>query len=147
MKSIFIALLCLLNSAVAAQDLYMVRSEQSFPEAMVALQEAITAKGYTISRVQRVDIGLTASGYKTDKYRVVFFGKFDEVRDMTSKHLFLAPYMPLKIAIFAEGDNTIILAPSFKNLSRYSDEPDVSESLARWETDVASILEMVRLAK
>ena len=42
---------------------------------MAVLQHAIGTQGYTLSRVQRVDIGLTESGFKTDKYRVVFFGK------------------------------------------------------------------------
>ncbi len=35
----------------------------SFPEAMNALQSAIAEEGYKVSRVQRVDIGLTGSGY------------------------------------------------------------------------------------
>ncbi|HEY9149909.1 MAG TPA: DUF302 domain-containing protein, partial [Gammaproteobacteria bacterium] len=51
---------------VQAEGLLMVRSAQSFPEAMLTLQGAIELQGYTLSRVQRVDIGLTASGFTTD---------------------------------------------------------------------------------
>jgi len=146
-RSIIALLLCFVSALLEAKDLYMVRSEQSFPEAMTALQEAIKAKGYTVSRVQRVDIGLTASGYQTDKYRVVFFGKFEEVRDISARYIALVPYMPLKIAIFAEGEDTILLASSFRNLESYFDDPRLLESFARWEDDIAAILEIVRVAK
>ena len=47
---------------------------------MLALQESIRDHGYIVSRVQRVDIGLTGMGYKTDKYRIVFAGKAEEIR-------------------------------------------------------------------
>ena len=61
----------------------MVRSSEAFPEAMSVLQANIIKQGFTISRVQRVDVGLSAKGYKTDKYRVVFFGKGDEIQTLS----------------------------------------------------------------
>lgn len=124
----------------------MVRAEQSFPEAMALLQEAITAQGYTVSRVQRVDIGLTSSGYRTDKYRVVFFGKPDEVREMSVRHVDLVPYLPLKIALFAEGEDTILLASGFTNLEDHFSGTEVSKRLKQWGADIATILEAVRSA-
>jgi len=143
----FAALVLLMSASVHAQDIYMIRSQQSFPEAMTTLQEAIKAKGYTLSRVQRVDIGLTTAGYQTDKYRVVFFGKIDEVREMSDKHLALIPYIPLKIAIFAEGEETVLLAASFRHLKNYFTEPDLLDHFDRWESDIAGILETVRITK
>ena len=80
---LYVLLVCLLLTvprAVFAEDIVMARSTLPFPEAMLALQESIRAHGYTLSRVQRVDIGLTGMGYKTDKYRIVFAGKPDEIR-------------------------------------------------------------------
>jgi len=62
------ALLAWAALPAAADELTMVRSVQPFPEAMLTLQEAIKAQGYTITRVQRVDVGLTRMGYKTDLY-------------------------------------------------------------------------------
>jgi len=50
--------------------------------------------GYAISRVQRVGIGFTGMGYKTDKYRIVFFGKIDEVRNLAEKESQMIPYLP-----------------------------------------------------
>jgi uncharacterized protein (DUF302 family) len=140
-------LLLLLSSPLFGKDLYMVRTQQPFPEAMAALQEKIADKGYQLSRVQRVDIGLTASGYETDKYRVVFFGKLDEIRDISERHASLAPYLPLKIAIFAEGDDTILLASSFSHLRPFYPDKDLQADFDRWEKDIDEILEQVRMAE
>lgn len=90
-------------------ELIMVRSDKTFPEAMLLLQDAIKQQGYRLSRVQRVDIGLTKLGYQTDKYRVVFFGKTDEIHYLTRHHPELIPYLPLKIAIFAEAEETLLV--------------------------------------
>ena len=108
MRKFAFMLVLLMSPMLAAEDLYMVRSQLSFPEAMTALQQAITDSGYQVSRVQRVDIGLTTFGYKTDKYRVVFFGKLAEIRELGDQQPDLLAYLPLKIAIFAENEETIL---------------------------------------
>ncbi len=77
LRSLLLLLVCTLSVGAQAEDMLMVRSRALFEESMSALQEAISAQGYTLSRVQRVDIGLSESGFKTDKYRAVFFGKPD----------------------------------------------------------------------
>ena len=59
-------LLLLASLAQAGENLLMARSSLAFPEAMLALQESIGAHGYKLSRVQRVDIGLTTAGFETD---------------------------------------------------------------------------------
>ena len=104
------ALLMSVSSVLSAesQQLIMGRSPETFPEAMSALQEAIKNVGYTVSTVQRVDIGLTGMGFETDKYRVVFFGKANEIKILPQKYPQLAPYLPLAIAIFAEQDELLI---------------------------------------
>ena len=107
-----IALLWLLvpfAAPVMAEDLIIIRSVLPFPEAMLALQDSIREHGYTLSRVQRVDIGLTGMGYKTDKYRIVFAGKPEEIRFLTENAPDLVAYMPPKISIFAEGEQTILV--------------------------------------
>lgn len=147
MRTAVAVILLLLSQLVSAKDLYMVRSALSFPEAMSLLQETIGEHGYTVSRVQRVDIGLTTFGYQTDKYRLVFFGKPEEVRQLSARYSALVPYIPLKIAIFAEGNETILLASSFEHLRTTYDEPELHRYFDRWEADVQTILEYVRVAE
>jgi len=150
MKRLILLLVLLISSVVAwAEDdeLLMARSSLEFPEAMAALQEAVAAHGYTISRVQRVDIGLTAMGYKTDKYRVVFVGKHEQQEMIIKKHPELIPYLPIKVAIFAEGDDTILVAANPLLLSEFFPDPALEKYFRRCENDMRSILVEVQEAE
>lgn len=134
-------------TARAGEELLMTRSSLSFPEAMLALQESIRAHGYTVARVQRIDIGLTGMGYSTDKYRIVFAAKLDEIRYLTEKAPRLIPYLPPKIAIFAEGEQTVLVTvhPSiYADIAGSAVEPVFFE---RWESDLFSILHDVSVAE
>ena len=62
-KKVLLGIFLLLVIATShAENLTMARTKQTFPEAMLKLQETIGDLGYTVSRVQRIDIGLTSSG-------------------------------------------------------------------------------------
>ena len=123
--------------------LNMVRVKQPFPETMLKLQEVIKEHGYKLSRVQRVDIGLTASGYQTDKYRVVFFARHDEFRWIIANHPELIPYLPLKIAIYAEGKDTIMVVYNPKILFQPK-SGKLKDIINRWEKDLESIFRVMR---
>ena len=139
-------LLCLfMVPTVLAGDLVMARSQQAFPEAMLTLQEEIRNHGYKVSRVQRVDIGLTQMGFQTDKYRVVFFGKPDEIEKLASSHPELAPYLPLKIAIFAEQNQTLVVATSPHTLGEFFPDLNLDPILDKWTQDLDSIFDAVRI--
>jgi uncharacterized protein (DUF302 family) len=132
------------STMVYAQDLYMVRVKQAFPEAMTELQNAILDHGYKVTRVQRVDIGLTKARYKTDKYRVVFFGKEKEVDAIVKKHPDLIPYLPIKAAIFAEGKQTLIVIMNPDEYGRMYPAKDLQVYFKRWKVDIESILAKLR---
>jgi len=126
-------------AAVYASDLIMARSHEKFPEAMLTLQTSIKDHGYMVARVQRIDIGLTGMGYKTDKYRVVFVGKTDEIQYLTKKYPDLTAYMPPKVSIFAEDDDTVVVTA---NPSIYKEMVvDVKDKriFDRWENDIYSV--------
>lgn len=140
------AVLCsliLISQPASADNMMMARTSQTFPEAMAELQEQIRAVGYTVSRVQRVDIGLTKSGYKTDKYRVVFYGKPEEIRKLTQRYPDLTAYLPLKISIFAEGSDTILVTSNPQHLLKAGDK-DLVKVINRWEKDLVAILHKMR---
>lgn len=132
--------LCLLLTSVlsapaGAEELMMVRVKQEFPEAMLKFQEVIKTHGYTLSRVQRVDVGLTKMGYKTDKYRVVFFGKEKQIRWIIAHHPELIAYLPLKVAIYAEKDDTLLVSPNLEILFAAKD-PKLSKMVKGWQRDL-----------
>ena len=142
-----ILILMRLPQPALAEDMIMTRSVLAFPEAMLALQASITAHGYTVSRVQRIDIGLTGMGYKTDKYRIVFAGKIDEIRELTEKAPQLTPYLPPKISIFAEGDQTILVTINPKLYADIAGEAIEPVFFDRWESDLRSIFYDVNTAR
>ena len=139
--AILLALLaCQFSLPVSAEEILMARSRQPFPEAMLALQASIRDHGYTVSRVQRVDIGLTGMGYKTDKYRIVFLGKIAEIREIAGKAPQMIPYLPLKISIFAEDGQTVLVTANphlYAAIAGDAVDPVIFE---RWESDLRSIL-------
>jgi len=144
---LILALACSLiaSSAFAAEErLLMMRSTQSFPETMLGVQKTLGEYGYTVSRVQRVDVGLTTSGFKTDKYRIVFFGKPDEIRQLSHEHPELIPYLPLKMTLFAEEDETVLVALDPMALYDVVPTEDFRYRLMRWKNDIVAIMDELR---
>jgi uncharacterized protein (DUF302 family) len=132
------------TSVSRADELFMVRSSHAFPETMATLQEVIARHGYTVSRVQRVDIGLTDSGFKTDMYRLVFFARPDELRDLSQRYPQLIPYLPWPITIFAEGEETLLVTANPAELHALADNAELQQLFQRWSVEFRAILEEVR---
>ena len=130
-----------------ADELLMARSPLAFPEAMSALQAAIKARGYTVGHVQRVDVGLSVGGFKTAEYRVVFFAKPEEITALPARLPELAAYLPLKIAIFAEGDTTLLTTNNPRTLRQFFPRAGLDVVFERWHTDVGAILDTVSHAE
>ena len=123
---------------IMGADLIMARSHEKFPEAMLTLQSSIKNHGYKVARVQRIDIGLTGMGYKTDKYRVVFVGKKEEIQYLTGKYPNLTPYLPPKVSIFAEDKDTVVVTANPAIYKEMVDDKDKA-IFDRWEQDIYSV--------
>lgn len=139
-----VALLAGLAAPAGAAELLIVRSAQNFEDAMTTLQTAIAERGYKVAKVQRVDVGLEAKGYKTDRYRVVFYGKPGEIEALAAKYPTLIPYLPLNVAIFAEGGQTILTTARPGVLKEFFPQPELQPIFDRWEQDLVAILDEVR---
>ena len=126
-----------------AESLMMARTKQTFPEAMLKLQDTIRDVGYIVSRVQRIDIGLTSSGFATDKYRVVFFGTEKEINLISEKYPHLIPYLPWKISIFAEEQDTLLVTANPMSFSN-KNYPGADKYLFKWKSDIEKIMDILR---
>jgi len=139
-KFLFVLILGLVQLPGHADEMFLSgRCEAPFPESMLDLREYIENKGYTISRVQRVDIGLKERGYKTGLYRVIFFGKNSEIQYIRKNHPGLIPYIPLSITVFENGEYTHISAVNPNTLQTLYDSEKIKSLLAAWSLDVLSI--------
>ena len=143
-KIIVALFLISLSTLLQAEDLIMLRSGQPFPETMSSLQQVIKQHGYVVSRVQRVDIGLTKMGYKTDKYRVVFFGKHKELQKLSDDYPELTAYLPLKIAIFSEGTETLLVISDPIKFAEMFPDKVLKQYFSRWSNDVVAIFNDIR---
>lgn len=136
----------LLSAPVAAADLLMARVSRLFPEAMTLLQSAISSRGYTVTRLQQVNENLERREFKSDMYRVVYFGKHEEVRRATARNPELIPFLPLNITIFAEEDETILVASHPQMLREFFPDPELTVLFDRWEKDMVAIMDELREA-
>ncbi len=141
--TLILGMLLLAGLPAYAEDLLMARVPMTFPEAMLKLQDTIKKHNHTLSRVQRVDIGLTAKGYKTDKYRIVFYGQAEEIDQLTNKYPQLIPYLPHKIAIFAEEEETMLVALNPEAIFQ-TDDPKLQATMKKWHKDLQLILKDMR---
>jgi uncharacterized protein (DUF302 family) len=145
-----IALTVLLTSLLTAPavadegPLLMARSHDNFETAMAMLKNSIQEHGYAIAHVQKCDGGMKKFGYHSDFYRVVFFGKADEVERISKASPVMIPYLPLKIVIFAEEDRAVLTALNPNNLAAYfPGDAVMQKQLGAWETDLRAILREV----
>jgi len=137
----------LLPAAHAEQTTLMARSSLAFAPALEKVKEVLAQYGYTVAHVQKCDGGMAQFGYHSDKYQVVFFGKLDEVRRISHSHPEMIPFLPLKMAVFAEHDETVMVVLDPLELGRYIQDPKLQVQLARWRSDLRAILQELREAK
>ena len=130
--------------AIITGELIMLRSEKPFDQAMESLELAIKKQGYSVTGVRRVDQGLAKSGYKSDKYRVVFFEKADENNALTDSHPELLPYLPLKIVVFAEAGETLLVTADPDTFNDLFSDPRLKDLFHRWHEDVVNIIQSVQ---
>jgi uncharacterized protein (DUF302 family) len=140
---LLLTLVLFATAAARAEELMMVRVERGFPETMNSLQQIIRDHGYAVARVQRVDVGLTGSGFPTAEYRVVFLGKPEEIERLAARHPTLLTYLPLKITIFAEGEATLAVTNNPAILGDFFPVAELKPYFRRWERDVRSILDQL----
>ncbi len=146
MKLLWILLAALLASQAAAEEILMARVQMYAPDAMAELQTGLRRRGYVVAHEQKCDGGMIQFGFETDYYRVAFFGKLDEVRALSDDFPELTPYLPLKVAVVAEGDESLLIALDPRGLAQYFPGSGLEGQFERWRDDMLSVVEDVRQA-
>ncbi len=148
MKALFLSLLLMMISVnVCAENILMARSYDSFEAVLQETKNSLEGHGYTVAHEQRCDGGLKGFGYNTDYYRVIFFGKPEEVRSLSNKYPELIPYLPLKIAVFAEGDQMLVVSFNPEVYGTMFTDPALKTQFSRWKSDIDSVLRDVQQIK
>ncbi len=141
---VLIALLWLMGQAKADENLLMVRSEFDFNTTLERVTQSIQEHGYTVAHIQKCDGGLKLFGYQTDRYRIIFFGKGEEVRKLSRRYPEVVPFLPLKIAVYAEEKESLVVALNPEELSGLFRSKVLKTQFRRWKSDYVSILADVK---
>jgi uncharacterized protein (DUF302 family) len=141
-RNTLVALALWLVAATALADNMLMARVALKADIVFAYAEAsIQEHGYAIAHVQTCDDGLGDFGYKTDFYRTLFFGKVEEVRRIAEHYPELASYVPLKMAVIAERDETLLVVLNPEALAPFFADETVQIQLQRWHSDIVSILD------
>ena len=139
LRSVIAALTVVLGPS-GCERIENAQTEDGFPETMLALQNHIRAHGYTVSRVQRVDVGMEQADYEIEEYRVVFFAKPDEVDRVLKEHPELAPFLPLSITIYRDDEQTKLVGMPFALPKAQASTEELRNMVAQWERDTTAII-------
>jgi len=126
-------------SASYAENMIMLRVNSSYDNVMIALKDKLVEYSYKVAHVQKCDGGLHSMGYKSDDYKVVFFGKLKEVRYLSKKYPQIIPFVPLKVAVIKEADSVVLVALNPSSLTSYFKEKELTTQFRRWENDIRAI--------
>lgn len=134
----------LLAGPAGADNMLMARVPLQAEVTLEYVYASIREHGYRIAHLQLCDGGMTEAGYKSDVYRVVFFGKVEEVRMISDRYPELVSYLPLKIAVIAEKEETLLAALNPEALEPFYSDETLHIQLGRWQNDIVSIFDDVR---
>jgi len=141
---ILLTLLVMVTGTAWAENILMARSPHNFDVTLQVASKSIEEHGYTISHIQKCDGGLGDFGYKTDLYSLLFIGKPAEIRRLTKKYPKIIPYVPLKLAIYAEEEETLAAIINPMELAPMFPEKELQVQFSRWKSDFDSILDDIR---
>ena len=145
--SIMLCLLIFGSTSAQAENMIMHRVNHDFEDTMIMVKEKLDEYGYKVAHVQKCDGGLGDFGYKTDQYRSVFYGKFEEMRYLSQTYPELIPYVPLKIAVIKERNTVVLVALNPVTLAAFFPQPELAVQFARWESDLRAVFDEIAAAE
>lgn len=150
MRTVFsrvVIVLFVAGTFVACDKIENAHTWSDFPEVMLTLQTNIQARGYQVSRVQKIDVGMKKAGYSIAEYRVVFFAKPDEVKTILEEYPEFASFLPLSITIYRDGKLTRLAGMPFALPRAQASDQKLKTMVARWEKDTTDIIQQTAETK
>lgn len=145
-RAFLLSSLFLFARPVLADNMIMAHIPMRAEIVLEYVKSSVEEHGYSVAHVQLCDGGMKDFGYASDFYRVVFFGKVGEVRMISEKYPEFVSYLPLKIAVIAEKNETLLTALDPEIFAPYFPEEELDIQFGRWQNDLLSIFEDVRRA-
>lgn len=130
------------TTTLASEDLLTARTSANFETTFERAKLILEENDFTVAHVQRCDGGLREMGYETDNYKIIFFGRLEEVRSLSKAHPELLPFLPFKLAVFAENNETLLSTVNPNSVLAMM--PELQEELQpifnKWEKELRQVL-------
>jgi uncharacterized protein (DUF302 family) len=138
----WLTVMAVTGSPTQAQDkLLSVRTAQEFDVALEQVQQVLTQHGFQVAHIQKCDSGLEGMGYKTDDYKIVFFGRLEEVRALSKQYPDLVPLFPFKLAVYTDNGDTVLSVLNPEAVAPLMDaDPALQQQLSAWGKDFRAVL-------
>ncbi|MEE9310396.1 MAG: DUF302 domain-containing protein [Cocleimonas sp.] len=133
-------------TAISDDTILLTRVPHNFDMTLNIVKDVLKDNNFKVAHVQRCDGGLKQMGYESDKYRVVFFGRHNEVREMSKTYPELIPFMPFKILIYAEGKESVVSILSPEALKPMMKDELILKKLDQWKDEFVNILQQTKNA-
>lgn len=140
-RKLVISSLLIGGTLYGCDRLPVVDSKNDFPETMMRLQDELQSQGYRVLRVQSVDRGMEKAGYHLDKYRIIFFGKPEDLNRVLEDYPAFASFLPLSITVYEEGGQTKILNMPYKKIKQAAPTPDIALLVDTWQEETLTVIQ------
>jgi uncharacterized protein (DUF302 family) len=138
---IWLTVMALTNPIPAQEKLLSVRTTQGFDATLERVQDVLKQHGFSVAHIQKCDSGLQGMGYKTDNYKIVFFGRVEEVRALSKQYPDLVPLFPFKLAIYVDGEETVMSVLNPEAVAPLlNTDPALQQQLTAWGKDFRAVL-------
>lgn len=145
---IWLGMMAVASPTPAQEKLLSVRTQQGFDATLEQVQDVLKQHGFSVAHIQKCDSGLQGMGYKTDNYKIVFFGRVDEVRAFSKQYPELVPLLPFKLAVYADGGDTVMSVLNPEAVVPLMDaDPVLQQQLAAWGKDFRAVLADLQTVK
>jgi len=137
-RSVVLGVTMLLSSALmtACNLSGAVESHNDFPDTMMRVQQELTKRGYEITRIQTLDLGLEKAGYDINKYRILFFGNALDFDIIQKRYPEYTVFLPLSISVYEDDGEIYLQSMPFSMMKKATRDREYLAMVNRWQSDV-----------
>jgi uncharacterized protein (DUF302 family) len=129
-----------------AEDTFLTKQvSANFSQTWHSLYTEVKSAGYTTTYLQRCDFALKERKYDSDKYRILFFGEYENMHYLSHKYPLLIPYLPLKMVVVEDGkqSTTLVANPPNMLLEVVKNQVD-KKIIQKWQQDMQKIMQNIQ---
>ena len=115
----------------------------NFNQTWYSLYNQVKKSGYQTTYLQRCDFALKQRKYESNKYRILFFGKYENMEYLSKKYPKIVPFLPLKVVVIEEKNQTLLLANMPNILLEIVRGGDV-HIINKWQKDMEDIFTKIQ---